>query len=846
MADTLTSEKRKNVFRRIRDMPAKKRAAAILILLFAAAVITVIVGYFIGNIAYTFRTTLGHTPEHSQLGYAFRTQLGLIVTFGVSGLIIFLVFALATKVSYGGRIISRDKNNVDYLDKRTFGSAAWMTEKEAKEFFDICDVTETNQTIYAKLHKDGTEVVAWKDVSGIADQNNLIIGTIGSGKSWCFVRTELINTIERGDSFVCTDPSAELVTTLGKFCQDRGYDTKVLNLANLDYSDFWNCMEETIDPETGRLDTARLQTFVNVLMQNLSDGDTAKFWNQTSTNLISIAAGYCSFMREKDIIDKYRTLYVRVSESDDKIPGRSEIVKEMTAENENMVSYKWCCDQIRSAAAINGYDSDEIEHVLSEITATAKSYTIIDVFNVLNDFTNLDAGENFNAMPNWHPGHIAYNIYQATGQNETVKSSAILSVLLNMSIFSEKKLMKIMNHDGIHVKDINLRKCAYFVVMSDKSTATKAVASLFFSFFFSDAMSNWDEENTRTRGDTSKNKCLPVTVMLDEFYSIGVIGGSPDMFTTVMSNSRKRWLHTSIIVQTYPQIAARYGQENAGTIQGCCSTIIFLGCNDPETAEFISKFCGGQATVAVETNTIQSDYTAGLKLNSDIKAAPGSRYVITPDEARRYLGKIMIIKRGAQPLDAYRFPYTDTPAFKNHEIEPISYMDLVQKTYEADRALRQEIIYKYKSVNASDAKTYIAELTDRLMPRTSESDIEFDFGNDSSDDNGNVIDLSAYADNSDVIDVEAKPSSKEQNSTAQQKSESKKEQPVEENKKNSADSSGNKQKPDEVQDAKKQVRTNPHSPHTDEEKNAIREMHAGKAKSTSERNARLRSRLQNK
>ena len=71
-----------------------------------------------------------------------------------------------------------------------------------------------------------------------------IFGGTGSGKSYSFVMGNIIAAAAEGQSFVVTDPKAELSETTIKWLEGQGYNVQVFNLANPDWSDKWNPLEE--------------------------------------------------------------------------------------------------------------------------------------------------------------------------------------------------------------------------------------------------------------------------------------------------------------------------------------------------------------------------------------------------------------------------------------------------------------------------------------------------------------------------------------------------------------------------------------------------------------------------
>lgn len=76
-----------------------------------------------------------------------------------------------------------------------------------------------------------------------------VFGATGAGKSFSFVRPNIIAAAEGGESLVVTDPKGELCTDMAKWLQERGYLVRVLNLADPTHSHRWNPVAECRDEE---------------------------------------------------------------------------------------------------------------------------------------------------------------------------------------------------------------------------------------------------------------------------------------------------------------------------------------------------------------------------------------------------------------------------------------------------------------------------------------------------------------------------------------------------------------------------------------------------------------------
>lgn len=615
--------------------------------------------------------------------YGLTNKAALIGTIFIFGMVLFFTLALAFRRGINNGILVTDDRGVSIMMNGERGTARYMNEDETKREFKVGDILETDQTVYGQLTEDGTQTVSYKakKKGSSGNQNLLLIGSPGTGKSFCFVRTNIVQAMLRGSSIIATDPSGELYQDLGSLLRKNGYNVRVLNLAEPRYSDFWNCMEEVIDEETGRLDGTRLNDFTDIYVKNSGDPTSKgeKFWTDGAVNFLRSVIGYASYQRESKILTGYRALYTKVATNN---PEKENILDNKM---KDMVSFAWCEHIILDTAIKNGFDEEEIASIILNIKETAPPFTIKEVYECLMSF-NSKVGE-FVKIPMSHPARQAFIIF--SDAPETVKVSVINGTRLSMQIFADDKLMGALSHDGIKISDINKEKCAYFVNMSDKSKATTPIASLFFSFFFKDAQDNWDKWAKISDEKGIPNPCLDTFVMLDEFFSIGVIGGDPNAFATTMSVNRKRHISINIAIQSISQLPALYGIANADNIQTCCDYTLFLGCNDQKTARLISEYFAGDATVLAERHNETVNTIGSFGDGMNINMSSVNRKLLTQSEVREWKDKVFLAKRGEHPLELKLFPWTLHPCYVNGETKKISIYSTIKPIEE--RLLEFEI-----------------------------------------------------------------------------------------------------------------------------------------------------------
>lgn len=119
--------------------------------------------------------------------------------------------------------------------------------------------------------------------------HTLVIGATGTGKSYSYIRPQIIASALAGDSIVVTDPKGELFTDTANWLKAKGYDILLFNLANPDKSYRWNMITECKDMDEV-MDLAEWMI--------MSAGDDEAFWSGGEVNLLAAALGYIKFAEQ--------------------------------------------------------------------------------------------------------------------------------------------------------------------------------------------------------------------------------------------------------------------------------------------------------------------------------------------------------------------------------------------------------------------------------------------------------------------------------------------------------------------------------------------------------------------
>jgi len=240
-----------------------------------------------------------------------------------------------------------------------------------------------------------------------------------------------------------------------------------------------------------------------------------------------------------------------------------------------------------------------------------------------------------------------YNIFKQAGEN--VRGGIILGLGTRLQVFQNEVIRKITEYDDIDLTLPGKRPCAYFCIMSDQDSTLNFLSSLFFSFLFIDLV---------RYADLNSGRCdVDVNFILDEFPNIGQIVD----FTKKISTVRSRGINISVIFQAISQLQNRYPNGMWQEILGNCDTHLFLGCNDPDTAKFISDR-SGDITIQVGSSMYSKSTRISPLVSMGVRESvgEGKRKLLTMDEVMRTpLDECLIIFRGQNALRAYKYDYSN-------------------------------------------------------------------------------------------------------------------------------------------------------------------------------------------
>ncbi|MBR5227744.1 MAG: type IV secretory system conjugative DNA transfer family protein [Clostridia bacterium] len=178
------------------------------------------------------------------------------------------------------KLIVKSRKSHDY-EGEEHGSSDWS--KNGEEYRKLPDGSEILNRkegfILSKDHFLGTDGKKVK-----VNKNILVFGGSGTGKSACYVKP---NIMQKLGSYVITDPKGELFRDTSNYLRKYGYDIKVLNLVETEFSNRYN-------PLAHIRDHADVDIIAHTIVQG-GEGDgksSDPFWDNTAKMLLKACIYY--------------------------------------------------------------------------------------------------------------------------------------------------------------------------------------------------------------------------------------------------------------------------------------------------------------------------------------------------------------------------------------------------------------------------------------------------------------------------------------------------------------------------------------------------------------------------
>ena len=253
--------------------------------------------YFYGAVVHSISVGIASTWNSSDeplFTWDPFVNLGALFSPAGLGVTVFLIILYCLFNKKGYSLISGYKTKLDkqrkieILPEGTHGTSGWMEKSRINEVLEAGPLKEVTAPLFGKT--DGYHYVGLKDQRGL--NNNIIVyGAPGSGKSRGFCMPFALQAARRRESIIFADPKAEYYETFSDHFRALGYQVRAYNLLDLEASDAWNCLMDSA------ADVNLVQQIAETIIRNTStEKESQDFWATAEKNLLMALILYVQTM----------------------------------------------------------------------------------------------------------------------------------------------------------------------------------------------------------------------------------------------------------------------------------------------------------------------------------------------------------------------------------------------------------------------------------------------------------------------------------------------------------------------------------------------------------------------
>ena len=227
------------------------------------------------------------------------------------------------------------------------------------------------------------------------------------------------------------------------------------------------------------------------------------------------------------------------------------------------------------------------------------------------------------------PGNYAtkqWRLFEQSFDGET-RASVTAIAAARYSVFDHEDVKNLVSRDTMDIESWLDEKTAVFIAIPETNSAYNFLASIFIATVMETLRFKIDGVQTGAIKLKEGQKLLFFQFFFDELRNIGRIPNIDKSLATL----RSRNMGIVIVLQALAQLKAMYKDEWAALVNNC-ATLLFLGGDEKDTTEYLSKRIGKQ-TINIRNRTKSKGRNGGSENQSKM-----ARDLLTPDEIGRLGG----------------------------------------------------------------------------------------------------------------------------------------------------------------------------------------------------------------
>lgn len=303
-------------------------------------------------------------------------------------------------------------------DDDTYGSAHWMTPSEKAKYLVM--EKDADKVFLPILGEDKKGNICARKSIRFTNDNRIIFGPPGSGKSISIINNDVFQAVKMGESIIVVDTKGAVYKDASYVPEMAGYNVKIFNTKSdeVQYSDACDILVNVHyeDTPVGR-SNAKLAaaSIANTIMENALDENTKKdVWYRGAKNLL----------RAMILVVKW----------DKTIPEKGRTLKK-----------------------------------------------VYEILQEQGDYINLEATYG-DIISKHHPAREAWNGYMK--QSPPVKEGCYGGLLDALVFMESEIVQEMLSNEEISFTAPGTEKCAYFIVISDNDRTNNVLAALFIEQLF--------------------------------------------------------------------------------------------------------------------------------------------------------------------------------------------------------------------------------------------------------------------------------------------------------------------------------------------------------------------------
>ncbi|MDR0850638.1 MAG: type IV secretory system conjugative DNA transfer family protein [Christensenellaceae bacterium] len=500
-------------------------------------------------------------------------------------------------------------NLEQYFDSR------WITEKELRteKQFMYCTWSTISQSkdgmlLRSQLEGNNLHINMYKAI------HTMVIGTTGTGKTERFIipQIQILAKTKSKPSFVITDPKGELYAKNNNHLQKCGYDVKVFNLRQPYASVCWNPLDNSymMYHEAHELQK-EVKVHTNVNPADLGLKIIAREYNYEWYEFRGVA-----YPNKESVLGD---IEAKKAELIDLAENELREIAGVLCPIESKQDSSW---ERGAQEFIYGTMLAMLEDSMNpDLGMTRERFNFYNLSKICN-YKDADPENPYKTLRQYFLGRDKFSkvgqlITTAINNAPTTTRSYMGIVGAKIGLFNDTGMCFATSKNEMNFDSYADKPTALFIIIPDEKESRHGIATMMISQLYNklvDLANKYPEQ-----------KLPRITYfMMDEFANLPKIEKIAGMITV----ARSRNIFFALVLQSFSQLNAKYGDDVAAVLKGNCPIKIFVGTDDHPTCEEFSKLCGDiSIKMETESKTKQKEDTSKTTNVSMV-----SRPLIYPDE----------------------------------------------------------------------------------------------------------------------------------------------------------------------------------------------------------------------